>query len=73
MSGQTTDHIRPRTHRATAAITRTSSNSTETRADVRSAARVLVELNVTDMGITLGEEHVAIVTTSLAPRPRARG
>ncbi len=50
MSGQTTDHIRPVTHRATAVITRTSSNSTETRADVRSAAAVFLELNVADMG-----------------------
>jgi hypothetical protein len=45
-SGQTTDHIRPTTHRTTVSITRTSSNSPDTRADVRSAARVFPALNM---------------------------
>ncbi|CAM5405743.1 hypothetical protein SALBM311S_11494 [Streptomyces alboniger] len=49
-SGHTTDHIRPRSHKATVSIRNMSSNSTEARADVRSAARTLVELKgaVTD-------------------------
>ncbi|GHB25164.1 hypothetical protein GCM10010392_61900 [Streptomyces clavifer] len=48
-----TDHMRPNNHTVTAAMTRTRSNSPETRADTRRAARVLVELNVKDMGVTL--------------------
>ncbi|GAA4004573.1 hypothetical protein GCM10022232_49980 [Streptomyces plumbiresistens] len=76
MSGQTTDHIRPSTHKVTASITRTSSTSPETRADVRNAARVFVELNVAGMGITLlvlrspfvaAACHSELVTSS--PRP----
>lgn len=53
MSGQTTDHMRPRIHRATAAISRTSSDSAETRAALRRAAAVFGELSVSDMGLTL--------------------
>src|SRR6478609_7934634 len=52
-SGQTTDHMRPSNHNATAVMTRTRSNSPETRAETRRAARVLVELIVTDMRFTL--------------------
>ncbi|MEV5159578.1 DUF6233 domain-containing protein [Streptomyces sp. NPDC053728] len=52
-------------------MTRTRSNSTETRAEVRRAARVLVELSVTDMRITLwGDDPPAGATTGLG---RARG
>lgn len=55
MRGQTTDHIRPRSQRATAVITRTSSSSTEIRADARSAARDLAELNEADMRAPYGQ------------------
>ncbi|MFJ7423038.1 hypothetical protein ACIQXD_31195 [Streptomyces uncialis] len=41
-----TDHIRPSIHMVTAVITRTTSSSPQTRADVRSAARDLTELSV---------------------------
>ncbi len=47
--GQTTDHMRPRSHSVTVAIPRISSRSSETRADARSAVRVFAELNVGGM------------------------
>jgi hypothetical protein len=49
-SGQSTDHALPISHSVTAAIRRTSSTSSETRADVRSAARVFPELNDSGTG-----------------------
>ncbi|CAD5914414.1 exported protein of unknown function [Streptomyces sp. KY70] len=53
MRGHTTDHVRPSSHRVTVANNRTSSSSSETRADLRSAAAVFSELNEADMGATL--------------------
>ncbi|GAA0951334.1 hypothetical protein GCM10009558_067780 [Virgisporangium aurantiacum] len=48
-SGQSTDHALPSSHSVTPAISRTRSMSSETRADVRSAARVFPGLNGSDM------------------------
>ncbi len=46
--GQMIDHIWPRIHRVTAAISTTSSICTEIRAEVRSAARVFVTFSGAD-------------------------
>src|SRR3954468_17143450 len=76
-SGHTTDHIRPSNHRLTAIISNMSSNSAEARADVRSAARVLVELKfaVTEApygySCHTGTMAASAVGRGIARRPRA--
>ncbi len=69
MSGQTTDHIRSSSQRATASATRISSNSAETRADVRNAARVFAGLSMSGMTLTLWGapvRHVVAVSSGSA-------
>ena len=70
--GQTTDHIRPSSQRATPVATRTSSSSPEMRAEVRSAARVLPAFSEADMVAPYGARASVVIAGRKGRVPTGR-